>query len=185
MPVRLRLQSKEFVFESGEVVAIPLELAAEGGLEAWVDRIRRTAFRSIVDNAIELVDVIRAGDYLLQMGNLTVQRVSDHLTVSVPMFAPLLSVTAEDLKRGSVDLEIQTEGLFKVIVTNRNLQPVPHGRLTFLANAAILQAPPKEPFRLWSMSVEADEKGVFFFLGNPCLWWIQLDSGTGLSIVSV
>jgi hypothetical protein len=169
--MRLRLSSKEFIFEQGKLVLMPRDFDAKSGI-ALVERINRETLVTLVNNTVELTDVIHPGDYRLLITELTVQRAADHFTGFIPMFALGMSIRRQDLDSGEVKLEISAEGLFKVTILDHEERPIPHRRLTFHAD-------------MFNMSIKSDETGTFLFLGNPCLWWIELDRDTGLRIVPV
>ncbi len=178
----LKLLSKTFTFEKGTALAMPWDVAAEGGMDAWVNRGNSEGFSSVMDDAIELTGVNRVGEYQLIAGELTVQRPSDGLSFPIAMLSSQFNVADEDLKNGHANLEIAAQCVFKVTVLDRDLQPVPGGRLTFYPDWAATPG----PLRIASMGVKPDENGTFYFLGNsPCNLWFSLEAETGLTIVPV
>lgn len=108
----LKLLSKEFTFEKGTALAFPWGLAAEGSMDAWVNRANSEGFSSVMDDAIELTGVDRAGEYQLIVGDLTVQRKSDHLSFTIAMLSRQLNITDEDLKDGNASLAIDAPSVF-------------------------------------------------------------------------
>jgi len=155
-------------------------------MDAWVNRANSEGFSSVMDDSIELTDVDRAGEYQLIVGDLTVQRKSDHLSFTIAMLSRQLNITDEDLKDGNATLAIDAPSVFKVTVLDRGLQPIPGRRLTFYADGSGGSAATPGPLRIGSMGVKSDENGTFYFLGNnPCNLWFHLDVETGLTIVPV
>src|SRR2546425_12954040 len=123
--MRLRLSSKQFIFEQGKVVLIPRDFDAESGI-ALVERINRETL-TLVNNTVELEDVNHPGDYRLLIAELTVQRAADHFTGFIPMLALEMSIRSQDLDRAEITLEINPQGLFKVTILDREERPIPHG----------------------------------------------------------
>ena len=182
----LKLQSKPFIFESGEALAMPWNLAAEGGMEAWIDRTNVGRFSPVTLNGIELPGVSRAGEFQLVTGGLSVRRLSDGLSFPNVMFSTQFDITGEDLKNGYAELLIDAASVFKVTVLDRGLQPIPHRRLTLIPDSARNKASTSDSIRILSMGATSDENGTFYFLGNnPCLLRVQLDAETGATIVPV
>lgn len=182
----LKLLSNAFTFEKGTALAMPYDVAAEGGMEAWVNRGNSEGFSPVMDDAIELTGVNRAGEYQLMAGELTVQRVSDGLSFPIAIVSGQFNVTDENLKHGRANMEIAAQSVFKVTVLDRDLQPIPQRRLTFFADGFGITSSTGGPLRIASIGVKSDENGIFYFLGNnPSSLWFILDAETGLSIVPV
>jgi hypothetical protein len=182
--MNLKLQSKEFVFEKGQGIAIPKDFRPAGGIEGWIQRAGPDPLCPLVDNAINLKAIDSPGHFFLMLGDLTVRRIRDQLVCSVSGFSTNLQISEQDLACGTVELDIAESGLFRVTILDRESHPVPHKLLTF-AGRDFAVGVPQDAFQFFSQGVHAGADGSFLAIDNPALWGILLDENTGLMIVPV
>jgi hypothetical protein len=182
--MKLRLLSREFVFEDGRALAIPKDLRAAAELDYWASQTGADPLDTLSHNSIELKTIREPGYYFVIMGELTVRRAADGSAYSLPYFSANLRVSAEDLSRGTMVLVVPASGLFRVTVMDRDSRPIPNATLAF-AGTMTSEGVPENGLQLFSQGIHAGADGSFLAIGNPAQWGILLDERTGLTIVPV
>jgi len=168
--VVLNLTSRQFVFESGKAV-----LLADGAND-----LAHAVSGSLSANRIDAPDLRNAGAYRLVLSELALQRTTDGLRASVPLFVHPHAVvlTEEDIRRGAIAVLPEPEDIFRVTVIDREQEPIPNRRVHMLANLLGFDLN-----TLFSIEITSGPSGSFAVLGNPCALGIDLDRNTGLLIV--
>ena len=162
------LQSKTFSFRGGRARLLaaqwdePELLAVDSRPPDWV---------SLNNDQFEY-EISDPGTFSLALVELTLARFSDHRDFAVPYYlAPQDTIiTAHHLGRGSVTIDLEPEGVFRVVMLDRMRRPLRGQTISFCVGQS-------------TAALKTNGDGAALFLGNPTRFQFALDAGTGMEIV--
>ncbi len=171
MTVQIELSSNKYEFRSG--AAVLLTIPREGFELSRVEAERPEKVLRLMDNAIRNAEVPGAGLFGLILTDLTLVRLRDKREFHIPWFyCQNLRLSEDDLARGALRIEVNPEGVFKVVAVDPNQRPIPNKRLTFYGNMMLMSA-----------NFTTDSNGELMFLGNPTRYTMDLDGSFGVVVL--
>lgn len=119
------------------------------------------------------------GDFHFLLHELAVTRVSDSAQFVIPHFlVPFpISITVEDIQRGSAEFSVQTRDIFRLTVTNAGPVISPRREIRFFH--------PLEGSLGLNANLRLDESGQTLWLGNPTMAKFDIDADTRFLIEPV
>lgn len=166
--IDLSLSSPDYLFRRGRVV-----LFRSGSLGETTERgenrlpsVETGAFEasetSLEDNIVRGLQLSGPGRFRCEVRDLELLRVRDQKHFHVRYFVlPEFALAEVDFQKGSAEINVNAQGIFKLVVLDQDRQPIPRKKVQF-HNTMI------------SSDIAADENGELIFLGNPTEYHFEL-----------
>jgi hypothetical protein len=164
--VVIKTRSNQYLLKEGRALISPVDT---GTVDLRVLELRDGEIR----------DEDRApGDYRFQVFDLLVQTVDGNRSVRVPVFPTRLTITDDDIRRGSATLDLRVRGLFKVTVVDKQLKPVPNHEVELGPDTLGIDLTQN----MFYATFKTDDSGAFYCLGSVFQLDIKLERNYGLLI---
>ena len=124
---------------------------------------------SLQESGPQELKVSSPGTFELLLAGLKVLRQRDRQEFQVPHYVDRVSITASDIEKGTVEVKINSKGVFRLTVFEGNGNPKPVHKVSFWDTATCFQVP-------------TDEKGQITFLNDPREYSISPGEEPGVTV---